>query len=259
VGNPEKSTNPISYLNDIGVEDIHRFVLTHPDMDHLDGFDELAEEFQIINFWDSGVRRDKPDFSVGHYTEADWDRYVKFRDGKEPGVRVITPLAEGRFKYANQSDDGTSGGDGLYILAPDKDLVAGANDTEICNDASYVLLYRSQGGRILIPGDAHDETWEYVIEHFAADVADCSVLLAPHHGRRSGASFEFLDTVSPKLTLFGCASSGHLAYNGVEFPQTPRHYKQRGRKHRSCNPRRLFGCLCRERGLRAELRLRLHH
>ena len=97
-------------------------------------------------------------------------------------------------------------------MAPDSKLVTNANDAEICNDASYVLLYRSAGGKILIPGDAHDETWDYVVENFADDVADCSILFAPHHGRRSGCYFDFLDTVRPSLTLFGCASSGHLAY-----------------------------------------------
>jgi beta-lactamase superfamily II metal-dependent hydrolase len=74
------------------------------------------------------------------------------------------------------------------------------------------MLYRSGGGRILIPGDAHDETWENIVDNYARDVANCSVLFAPHHGRRSGCNFDFLDVVRPKLTLFGCASSGHLAY-----------------------------------------------
>ena len=37
--------------------------------------------------------------------------------------------------------------------------------------------------------------------------------MAPHHGRDSGRSFDFLKTVNPKATLFGNASSKHLAYN----------------------------------------------
>ncbi len=39
------------------------------------------------------------------------------------------------------------------------------------------------------------------------------VLIAPHHGRDSGRSYEFLDVVRPKLTLFGNAPSEHLAYD----------------------------------------------
>ena len=61
-----------------------RFILTHPDMDHLDGFDELMNTYGILNFWDSGVRKDKGDFrQCPNYKEADWDRYVRVRDREE--------------------------------------------------------------------------------------------------------------------------------------------------------------------------------
>ncbi len=31
-----KPTNPLDYLKEIGINSIHRFVLSHPDMDHMD-------------------------------------------------------------------------------------------------------------------------------------------------------------------------------------------------------------------------------
>src|SRR6266498_1409280 len=96
-GMSQKPTNPISYLNALGIDELFRFVLTHPDMDHLDGFDALADEFPIFNFWNSGVRREKPDFEGSPYREEDWDRYVKFRDGKEEGVTVVRPRAGSSF------------------------------------------------------------------------------------------------------------------------------------------------------------------
>jgi beta-lactamase superfamily II metal-dependent hydrolase len=209
----KKPTNPINYFQGLGIDSIFRFILTHPDMDHLDGFDALVRKFSVANFWDSGVRRTPPDFeNCIEYKKEDWDRYVSIRDKKEGGITVLSHLAGSRFKFANQNDAGEGGGDGLYILAPNTELVEAANQGGDINDGSYVLLYRSAGGRILIPGDAHDETWDYVIENYADDVKDCSVLFAPHHGRKSGRSFDFLDVVNPKLTFFGCASSGDLAY-----------------------------------------------
>jgi beta-lactamase superfamily II metal-dependent hydrolase len=39
------------------------------------------------------------------------------------------------------------------------------------------------------------------------------VLIAPHHGRDSDRSHDFLDSLKPGLTLFGCADSEHLAYD----------------------------------------------
>ena len=212
-GMAKKPTNPIDYLEGLGVSGIFRYILTHPDMDHMDGLDLMMDVFSPRVFWESGVRKEKPDFSQqGEYSEEDWDRYETMCGGKEPNLKVLNKLAGSRFQYANKSEDGKGGGDGLYILAPDKDLVVTANDGGEVNDASYVLLYRSAGGRILIPGDAHDGTWEYVIDNYKDDVANCSVLFAPHHGRRSGANFDFLDVIKPKITFFGCAASGHLAY-----------------------------------------------
>ena len=153
-------TNPIEYLkNTMRVSSLFRFVSTHPDMDHLDGFNQLANEISIENFWDSGARKSKPDFEGSPYKEEDWDRYVKFCEGREDGVRRISCLAGSRFKYANEDDEGKSG-DGLYILAPNQKLVDDANETGDgdFNDCSYVILYRSSGGNVIIAGDAHDNT-----------------------------------------------------------------------------------------------------
>ena len=213
-----KPTNPIDYLKGtIGKTSLFRFISTHPDMDHLDGFNRLATEISIGNFWDSGARKTKPDFEGSPYKEEDWDRYVKFRDAKEKGVTTISKLADARFMFANLNDDGNCCGDGLYILAPNQELVDTANETEDFNDCSYVILYRSTGGKVIIAGDAHDKTWEYILENHEDDIKDCKFLLAPHHGRKSGRDYSFLDIMKPKLTLFGCAPSEHLAYSAWKY------------------------------------------
>lgn len=209
----EYPTNPIQYLKDLGIPGIFRFILTHPDMDHMDGLNALVTEIGISNFWDTGLTRDPPEFGEGSpYDDADWDCYENLRKGKQLDVTSLTKLAGSRFKFANRSEDGNGGGDGLYILAPDAGLVAEASQGDDINDGSFVLLYRSSGGRVLLPGDAHDSTWEYVLTHYEQDMANCSVMIAPHHGRDSDRSFDFLDKIKPKLTLFGCAPSEHLAY-----------------------------------------------
>ena len=211
----KKPTNPINFLKEkLGKTSVFRFILSHPDMDHMDVFNNLMNDCSVSNFWDSGVRKDKPDFKGSPYKEEDWDRYVKVRDGKED-VKVISPMAGAKNKYFNQDDDG-KGGDYLYIYAPDSELVENANNSdnnESVNDASYVIVYRSAGGRILLPGDAHDKTWEYVLDHYEKELVDCEFMVAPHHGRDSGRSWDFLDKIKPKFSVLGCASSQHLAYD----------------------------------------------
>ena len=227
-------TNPLDYLQSLGLSSIWRFILSHPDMDHLDGFDALMDEIALTVFWDSRVRREKPDFQGSPYLEEDWKRHEKVRDGEERRVQTLKPHAGNRFKYANINEDDSPGGDGLHILAPDPGLVEEANKNGNLNDASYVLLYRSVGGRVVIPGDAHDKTWKYVLEQYEDDVRDIDLLVAPHHGRKSGRSYDFLDVLRPKLTLFGCARSEYLAYDA---------WNRRGLKHVTNNQ---AGCIVAE-------------
>lgn len=214
-------TNPLDYLQSVGITDVWRFILSHPDMDHMDGLAALVENVGIKNFWEAGIVRDKPSFDGGGFSEADWDCYEALRAGLQPSVTTLHPRAGARFAFANQGKDGVGNGDGLSILAPDRTLVDEASAGSDINDGSYVLLYRSQGGRIIIPGDAHDGTWDYVLKHHADAVENCSVLLAPHHGRDSKRDYEFLSHIKPKFTLFGLAPSEHLAYpawNNRELP-----------------------------------------
>jgi beta-lactamase superfamily II metal-dependent hydrolase len=183
-------------------------------MDHLDGFDALLDQFAVCNFWDTGVRRAKPDFAEHcTYREADWDRYVTVRDGEEEGVATGIRRAGAQFAFGNKNEKGEGGGDGLYILAPDRELVNNSQEDGDLNDSSYVILYRSSGGRVLLPGDAHDDTWDYVTKHYAKDVAGCSFMLALHHGRDSDREYEFLDHIRPTVTLIGCAPSEHIDYS----------------------------------------------
>lgn len=207
----DKPTNPISYIKRHGLSKPFRFILTHPDMDHLDGFDALCQEVGISVFWDNGLRKEKPSFESGPYLEKDWNTYEKVRDNKREGVSVVGNLAGAKFEFANQGEP-EGHGDCLDIIAPDAALVKAANESEDHNDGSYVIVYRSAGGRIVFPGDSHDGTWEFVLKNYSADVANCAVLIAPHHGRDSDMSHDFLDTLKPGLTLFGYAESEHLAY-----------------------------------------------
>jgi len=210
----ENPVNPISYMSSIGVKSIFRFILTHPDMDHMDGIAKLFDRFKPRNFWN--VRNSKQlDLSKqNRYSPDDWEFYKQLREAKDSDTFTRLELYSGSTgKYFNRTEEGNSGGDGIYILSPTKELVSAANDIDDYNDCSYVLLYISSNRKILLAGDSHDETWEHIIETHEADVTNVDLLIAPHHGRDSDMDFSFLDTLNPKVTLFGNAKSKHLAYS----------------------------------------------
>lgn len=209
--------NPISYLQNHSIYNIFRYIQTHPDMDHMDGIEALFDEFSPINFWDTDNMKEMDDSSWENspYNEEDWLFYKNLRDTKpDSDPRRLALLAGAKGQYWNMEDGGSFGGDGLQILAPTQELIDSANETDQdYNDCSYVILYKTGSNRIVFGGDSHDDTWEHILENYRDDVDNIDLLIAPHHGRDSGRSYEFLDTLNPTLTFFGNARSEHLAYS----------------------------------------------
>ena len=209
--------NPISYLQDHGIKEVFRYIQTHPDMDHMDGIETLFDEFSPLNFWDTDNKKeiDYASWENSPYNKEDWQFYKKLRDTKPTdGPKRLALLDGAEGQYWNVGHDNSSGGDGLHILAPTQELIDSANGADQdYNDCSYVLIYRTGSNRIVFGGDSHDYTWEYILDQYSDDVNNVDLLIAPHHGRDSGRSYKFLDTLKPTLTFFGNAPSDDLAYS----------------------------------------------
>ena len=200
--------NPIDYIAGLELETIHRFILTHPDMDHMDGIEKLFNEFNVINLWDTKNNKKIISNDFGSYNSDDWEFYQKRR--KEGKTLNLLDGASGIFY--NQDDDGGYG-DFLQILCPTQGLIDDANESGNYNDASYVILYNEAGRKILFTGDSEDYEWDVLLERHEEELRNIDVLIAPHHGRKSGGNDEFLDVLKPKLTLFGNAKSKDLNYD----------------------------------------------
>ena len=202
--------NPIFYLKEKGIQNIFRFIVTHPDMDHLDGIKDLFDEFSIANFWDTDNRKEISDKAgSGGYNMEDWKFYKSLRDGKISPSTRLTYFANNSNLYYNQ--------DNIEILSPTPSIIKACNEKGNWNDSSYVILYtppKANGGhwKILFAGDSEDLTWEHIITNHAEKVKNIDVLFAPHHGRDSNRNFDFLKSLTPTITLFGNANSNHLAY-----------------------------------------------
>lgn len=203
--------NPIEYMKRHGVSQVFRFILTHPDMDHMDGIEEFFATFNPTNFWDTQNTKTLADFSSGRFSESDWDFYLQLKGGNY--CKRLTLYDGSKGKYYNMDDSGP-GGNGLSILAPTKELIALANESEDWNDSSYVILYRNGNYRILFCGDASDNTWDHLIAHHKDEIMNIDLLIAPHHGRKSSCSYDWLSLVNPKITFFGNADkASQLAHD----------------------------------------------
>jgi beta-lactamase superfamily II metal-dependent hydrolase len=209
----ETPDNPIEYLkNNIGAKNISRFIISHPDMDHIDGIKDLYTEFKPTNTWDTDNNKEiSLNDNFAGYNKEDWKFYTELRAGRVKTTKRLTP-------YVSRLKNNLWSKDGLTILCPSKDLVKRANEKGDYNDASYVILYTTskkdgKSWKIIFAGDSDDHSWEHILKHHSKLVSNVDVLMAPHHGRDSGRNYNFLEVLKPRVTLMGNASSRHLAYS----------------------------------------------
>ena len=214
--------NPIEYMKSFGITSIFRFILTHPDMDHMDGIKDLFEEFSPINFHDTDNKKEIEFDESSVYREEDWLFYKELRDSNpEENPKRLTTFSNADIKYLTRDENGNRPGDALYILSPTPELVEEANETEDFNDCSYVILYKGFGGDVLFSGDAYDKTWDHVISIHKDLIKNIDLLIAPHHGRKSDRDYSFLEVINPKMTFFGNARAEDLAYSAWNYRNLP--------------------------------------
>lgn len=196
-------TDPVDWLTLNKISSIFRFICTHPDMDHISGLHKLNEStISIENFWDIDheFEQDSGDegFTSGKYDFKDWEAYQELRKSTV-SPKKINPLRNHSRDFWNQ--------DGVYILAPDENLIKIAHDTDNKNHLSYVLLIVYGKTKIYLCGDAtNDQTIPDMIKHYGEDAfkkqdGELVILKAPHHGRDSGFHNDFVKAIKPDVVI----------------------------------------------------------
>jgi len=189
-----KLQDPLEYISKNNLGSIFRFISTHPHMDHLSGLYELKNIFGFTNIW---VIKNSYEQDMNKLTESqkkDWELYKLFRDTSEReinGVYVVRPEERSEGQYYTE--------DGIQILAPNDKLKDGGDSN--ANKISYVLLIKHRGRKILLPGDAEEETWKYLVENYEAELANIDILKASHHGRDSGYYQPAVKLMAPTVTI----------------------------------------------------------
>lgn len=191
---------------------IHRFISTHPDEDHILGIKSFRDKLGIANFYCVENEATK-----NEYTE-DFKEYCDLRDGDKHFY-----IYEGRSrKWMNMSgsdDNGVErGSSGINILWPKtnnsyyKEALEKAKNGESPNNISPIIKYSLENGvKVLWFGDLEKDFMENIKNDL--DIEEADIIFAPHHGRESGKiPKEILDKIKPKLIIIGEAPSNNLNY-----------------------------------------------
>ena len=189
-------TNPITYIKSLKVSSIFRFIVTHPHMDHISGLNELKNTININNFWIVKNSFSQDQSKLTETQKEDWKLYLKYRntlESKLDEIGVVRPLEGSSNQFWNE--------DKITILAPNNALLKQAQDKNNKNIMSYVLLIEYGKNKIILGGDAEEDTWKYIYETYPDLIKDVTILKAAHHGRDSGYYQPAVKHMNPKYVI----------------------------------------------------------
>ena len=161
------------------------------------GLRRVLFDFEVLNFWDIPHRRTRTKADCRNEDAwADWLFYkgVRERWDEVEGIswpKRVTPLrGDAREHWA---------ADNISILSPTRELVAECDKADVYNDASYVLMFRHATSRVLLASDIEERAWLDIID--AGINLQAHVLIASHHGRKSGYCDEAMQHIRPNAVI----------------------------------------------------------
>lgn len=179
-------------LRKLGVWGIDTIMLSHIHEDHIEGLISVAEEFNIKN-----VVLPKTPFS---------------NDKLEMLINISRNKGSNIF-YVGENDKLMLEKDiCMEILSPVDELVKGTSSDE--NNNSIVAKLKYKKFSMIFTGDIEKEA-EYILKD--KDIGS-TVLKVPHHGSFTSSSREFIEKVSPKVSLITVGKNfyGHPSKQTLE-------------------------------------------
>lgn len=202
----EAEFSPLRHLKYIyGVNQLDYVIITHPHVDHIDdifNFDSL--EPRVI-LRPKHLDR-KPLLDAAR--EAEKPKLIKYFEISDRYNHKVTDDSPD-----NPRNPSNFGGLIIKTFTP-----TGCSQANI-NNHSVVAVFEFAGTKALLPGDNEPPSWNELKEKtgFLNSTKNIDVLLAPHHGRKSGFDSETISHFNPRVTIVSdgrhCDSSASQRYS----------------------------------------------
>ncbi|GAB0481667.1 hypothetical protein KML24007_04130 [Alistipes indistinctus] len=202
------SFSPLRHLYaNYGVRQIDTLIITHPHLDHIDDInlaDSLSPKSLTCSraiseelIMDGVLEKDKPKYR----------RFIDMRDRYSNDIPNDSPEA--------LTNPDNWGGMSISTFAPLS--YDGAN----INNYGIITVIEYAGVTIVIPGDNEEGNLADFMKRpiFKSVIKDAHILIAPHHGRKSGFNTDFANHINPYLTIVSdgrhCDTSANHRYSAV--------------------------------------------
>jgi competence protein ComEC len=172
-GRAEEGPNVVDFLRGRGVESLDGIVVSNPDADHIGGFLDVLDAFEVGVVYVSGDPK-------GTLTYNSFLRGVR-----DEGSRVQEVRTGYRMDWGGVRAD--------VIAPPPGELFSETND----NSVAILLSYGT--ARILLAGDAEAREEEYMAN--GPYTGPLTVLKVTHHGSNTSSTPLFLSRFPPKIAV----------------------------------------------------------
>jgi competence protein ComEC len=181
------------FLNYTGINNIKAIIISHGDIDHINGIPEIAAYHKV-----SGVYADEAPFTQPAL------------DSNSPEGFLNQSLNEIGLTIENLSETSNPVNiTGIEILWP----VEGDNYSEISsdNDKSLVLLMEFAGKKILLCSDIEQAAQKEILRLYPDLKAE--VVVVPHHGSTATLEPGFLERLEPNILICSCGRDQYQSFS----------------------------------------------
>lgn len=160
-------------------------MFSHPDSDHIGGFDALAQSYQIGEVIRSGAESES----------KVWQKVVE--DIKNKQIKDVIVKNNESIEISDTAQ--------FDILSPFEPLNASSNNKSIVANLSV------GSSRAIFMGDAEVEEQAQILSSYDAQRIIAQIIKISHHGSANGLNQDFLQTVKPEFAIIsvGQNSYGH--------------------------------------------------
>jgi len=205
-GAPSCGKQVVRYLKSMGVGKIDIFVASHPHIDHIGGFPDVADEFDIGLVYMSRVEYPTSTYYKNFISALEKHRipfqYLaegdEFDFGEMVHVTVFNPPAEFTYPEKFPSDS-----------------------TEFLNNMSIMMRIEYEQSTILFAGDLYKAAEKRILEAYG-DLIQSDIVKGNHHGAETSNIFDWVTTVRPNVTA--------MMYEGVASELVYKRYTSAGSK-----------------------------
>ena len=176
----------LSYLRDEGVEELEFIIFTHPHEDHIGCGDEIIDNFRVGTIYMTDRTENTACYRNLISSIAD--------SKKRNGTNVINPRKGDTFLL----------GDIEFLILSDTSKYSDTNNSSIC--------FKMELGEstFIFTGDAEKTVETDILDSFYS--LDAEVYKCAHHGSSTSNSDEFLDAISPDISVISCGKGNDYGH-----------------------------------------------